>query len=116
MIRPFTVFADQSEKKYMDTIAEHIQNNDFNSAALENDQRIKYYKNKVNLGDDVIDNYTKQVLITQALLARIISDENRIKELEKKNRELFTQFKKEVHDLSEQLDRLKQIDLKTNKL
>lgn len=119
MIRPFTVFNDKSEKQYLDTMEKHIQQNDFIVAAEDNEKQIHYYQDRSHVGDDVIGNYLQQAQLMRMLVKRIISDTDKIHELEtnlQKKTEEMELCKKNNQQLIEQIKKLKHIDLKKRRL
>ncbi len=135
MFRPVTVTVDTRQEQYLETAEKHIQDNDFKLAAKDGDQLLQYYENRFQAGDNVVANYVRQTKMNQELLARIISDQERILALSRKlqsreqrqqedklrlealmaqNEKLSEQVKKlehEKHLLKEQILQLKQIDL-----
>lgn len=133
MFRPVAI--DTRQEQYLDTTEKHIQESDFKLAAKNNEQLLQYYENRFKAGDIVVTNYLRQTKMNQDLLARIISDlqkililsrklqssEQRLQEdelhleaLMSQNEKLLEQVKKLAHEkylLEEQILLLKQIDL-----
>lgn len=135
IFKPETVTVDTRQEQFLDTVEKHIQDNDFKLAAKDNDQLLQYYENRFQAGDNVVANYIRQTKINQKLLARIISDQQRILTLSRKLQtraqsqqedklrlealmaqkgklsEQVTKLEHEKRLLEEQILQLKQIDL-----
>lgn len=135
IFRPVTVTVDTRQEQYLDTVEKHIQGNDFKLAAKDSGQLLQYYENIFQAGDNVVANYVRQTKMNQELLARIISDQEKMRALSRKLQsrvqrqkedtlrlealiaqnaklsEQVTKLAREKHLLEEQILQLKQIDL-----
>lgn len=133
MIRPLTISADQMENKSLTAIEDAIKKNDFKSAFTENNRKLDYYDRNSTLGDSVLKNYKRQAQIAITLLDKIFQDEQekiKLKEnllktqaqsktdkltVEVLNKKI-SHLEKKNKELKNQIRRLKQIDLNTNKI
>jgi hypothetical protein len=116
MFRPLTVSVDTRQERYLNLTEKYIHDNDFKSAARDNDQVLEYYKTRFHAGDNVLANYVRQVEINQTLLARIISDQGRIISDQGRILSLSDKFQSCAKNQQEDKHRIESLSLQTNKL
>lgn len=134
---------DTNEKKYLATTRDLILKNDFKSAARENQRMLQYFSRFTDSKDIITSNYDQNAQILSDLLTRIMDDikktqaltrkiqnsENRIKALaltvgSYKKKAAVSQKKladrdkliEKIKTLERQIERLKQIDLNSDKI